>query len=141
VSLFFFFFLVFILSTLRGIDLHPMNYFFLACAFFAFHLLLAYLCDHISIHAAFLVSSVVSVLLVVSYLRLVVNARFAVVDAGLAQLIYLVLFSYAFFFEGYTGLAITVGAILTLFVVMQMTGRIRWEERFVKSTPPPLPAR
>src|ERR1700757_3967364 len=130
VSLFFFFFLVFILSTLRGIEVHPMNYFFLACAFFAFHLLLAYLCDHISIHAAFLMSSAVSILLVVSYLRLVVNARFAVVDAGLSQLIYLVLFSYAFFFEGYTGLAITIGAILTLFVVMQMTGRIRWEEKF-----------
>jgi inner membrane protein involved in colicin E2 resistance len=101
------------------------------------------LCDHISVHAAFLVSSAVSVLLVVSYLRLVVNPRFAVVDAGLSQLIYLVLFSYAFFFEGYTGLAITVGAILTLFVVMQMTGRIRWEERFAKkiAIPPPLPAR
>jgi len=143
VSLFFFFFLVFILSTLRGIEVHPMNYFFLACAFFAFHLLLAYLCDHISIHAAFLVSSTVSILLVVSYLRLVVNARFAVVDAGLSQLIYLVLFSYAFFFEGYTGLAITIGAILTLFVVMQMTGRIRWEERLMKriAEPPPLPAR
>jgi inner membrane protein involved in colicin E2 resistance len=142
VSLFFFFFLVFILSTLRGIEVHPMNYFFLACAFFAFHLLLAYLCDHISIHAAFLMSSAVSILLVVSYLRLVVNARFAVVDAGLSQLIYLVLFSYAFFFEGYTGLAITIGAILTLFVVMQMTGRIRWEERFTKRIPIPLqPAR
>jgi len=132
VSLFFFFFLVFILSTLRGIDLHPMNYFFLACAFFAFHLLLAYLCDHLSIHASFLVSSAVSILLVVSYLRLVVSPRFAVVDAGLSQLIYLVLFSYAFFFEGYTGLAITIGAIVTLFVVMQMTARIRWEERFAR---------
>jgi inner membrane protein involved in colicin E2 resistance len=132
VSLFFFFFLVFILSTLRGIDLHPMNYFFLACAFFAFHLLLAYLCDHASIHAAFAISSAVSILLVVTYLRLVVNLRFAVMDAGLAQLIYLVLFSYAFFFEGFTGLAITVGAVLTLFVVMQMTGRIRWAESFVK---------
>jgi inner membrane protein involved in colicin E2 resistance len=130
VTLFFFFFLVFILSTLRGIDLHPMNYFFLACAFFAFHLLLAYLCDHVSIHAAFAISSAVSVLLVVTYLRLVVNLRFAVVETGLAQLIYLVLFSYAFFFEGFTGLAITIGAILTLFVVMQMTGRIQWTEKF-----------
>jgi inner membrane protein involved in colicin E2 resistance len=129
VSLFFFFFLVFILSTLRGNDLHPMNYFFLACAFFAFHLLLAYLADHISIHAAFAISSVVSIALVVSYLRLVVDLRFAVLDAGLTQLIYLVLFSYAFFFEGFTGLAVTIGAILTLFVVMQMTGRIRWEEK------------
>jgi len=52
-----------------------------------------------------------------------------VVDAGLTQLIYLVLFSYAFFFEGFTGLAVTIGAILTLFVVMQITGRIRWEEK------------
>ncbi len=133
VSLFFFFFLVFILSTLRGNDLHPMNYFFLACAFFAFHLLLAYLADHISIHAAFLISSIVSVVLVVSYLRLVVDLRFAVVEAGLTQLIYLVLFSYAFFFEGFTGLAVTIGAIVTLFVVMQMTGRIRWEEKFSAS--------
>jgi len=133
VSLFFFFFLVFILSTLRGNDLHPMNYFFLACAFFAFHLLLAYLADHISIHAAFLISSIVSVVLVVSYLRLVVDLRFAVVEAGLTQLIYLVLFSYAFFFEGLTGLTVTIGSILTLFVVMQMTGRIRWEEKFSPS--------
>ncbi len=132
VPLFFFFFLVFILSTLRGIDLHPMNYFFLACAFFAFHLLLAYLCDHVSIHAAFAISSAVSILLVVTYLRLVVNLRFAAVEAGLSQLIYLVLFSYAFFFEGFTGLAITIGAILTLFVVMQMTGRIQWTDKFAR---------
>lgn len=138
VSLFFFFFIIFILSTLRGIDLHPMNYFFLAGAFFSFHLLLAYLADHISIHAAFLISSAVSILLVVTYLRLVVNLRFALVDAGLSQLIYLVLFSYAFFFEGFTGLTITVGAILSLFVVMQMTGRIRWDEKFVRRAPAPL---
>jgi hypothetical protein len=109
-------------------------WFFLAGAFFAFHLLLAYLADHISIHAAFAISSAVSILLVATYLRLVVSLRFAVVDAGLSQLIYLVLFSYAFFFEGFTGLAITIGAILTLFVVMQMTGGIRWEEKFGKGT-------
>src|SRR5215475_5959566 len=100
VSLFFFFFLVFILATMRGNNLHPMNYFFLACAFFAFHLLLAYLADHVSIHAAFAISSIVSILLVVSYLRLVVDLRFAAVDAGLTQLIYLLLFSYALFLAG-----------------------------------------
>jgi inner membrane protein involved in colicin E2 resistance len=132
VSLFFFFFVVFILSTLRGTDLHPMNYFFLACAFFAFHLLLAYLADHIAIHAAFLISALVSMALVISYLRLVVSTHFAVVESGLAQLIYLVLFSYAFFFEGFTGLTVTIGAIVTLFVVMQMTGKIRWEDKFLR---------
>lgn len=130
VSLFFFFFLMFIITTLRDIDLHPMNYFFLATAFFAFHLLMAYLVDHISIHMAFAVCSVVSIFLVVSYLRLVVGMRFAAVEAGIAQLIYLVLFSYAFFYKGFSGLAITIGSIITLFVVMQMTGRIKWSEKF-----------
>lgn len=130
VSLFFFFFLIFIITTLCGIDLHPINYFFLAGAFFSFHLLLAYLVDHVSIHIAFAICSVVSISLVVSYLRLVVGIRFAAVEAGLAQLVYLVLFSYAFFFKGFTGLAVTIGSILTLFVVMQATGRIRWQEKF-----------
>ena len=129
VSLFFFFFLMFIITTLCNIDLHPLNYFFLACAFFAFHLLLAYLVDHISIHSAMVISSLVSIALVVSYLRLVVGMRFAALEAGTAQLIYLVLFSYAFFWKGFTGLAITIISIVTLFVVMQATGRIRWSER------------
>jgi hypothetical protein len=130
VSLLFFFFVLFVLTTIRGIDLHPMNYFFLACAFFSFHLLMAYLVDHISIHLAFAISSVVSMILLVSYLRLVVGIRFAAVEAGLAQMIYLILFSYAFFFEGFTGLAITIGAILTLFITMQMTARVRWADKF-----------
>jgi len=140
VSLFFFFFLMFVITTLRNIDLHPVNYFFLATAFFAFHLLLAYLVDHISIHAAMILASVVSVGLVVSYLRLVVGLRFAALEAGTAQLIYLVLFSYAFFWKGFTGLAITIIAIVTLFVVMQVTGRIRWSERFAARPGAPLPS-
>ena len=136
VSLFFFFFLMLIITTLRGIELHPMNYFFLAAAFFSFHLLLAYLVDHISIHLAFAISSGVSIFLVISYLRLVVGIRFAMREAALAQFIYLVAFSYAFFLKGFTGLAITIGSILTLFVVMQATGRIRWKERFAPQPPP-----
>ena len=132
VSLLFFFFVLFVLTTVRQIDLHPMNYFFLACAFFAFHLLMAYLVDHISVNIAFFICSAVSIFLVVSYLRLVGGMRFAALEAGMAQFVYLVLFSYAFFFEGFTGLAITIGAIITLFVVMQVTGRIRWSEQFAR---------
>jgi inner membrane protein involved in colicin E2 resistance len=130
VSLFFFFFLMLIITTMRGIELHPMNYFFLAAAFFSFHLLLAYLVDHISIHLAFAISSAVSVFLVVSYLRLVVGMHFASREAALAQFVYLVMFSYAFFLKGFTGLAITIGSIVTLFVAMQVTGRIRWADKF-----------
>jgi inner membrane protein involved in colicin E2 resistance len=130
VSLFLFFFVIFLLTTIRKIKLHPMNYFFLGAAFFSFHLLLAYLADHISIHKAFLICSAVSIFLVVSYLRLAVGNRFAFVEAGILQFVYLVLFSYTFFFERYTGLAITILCILTLFIAMQFTGRVDWDTLF-----------
>jgi len=129
VSLGFFFVWIFVITLLRQIDLHPMNYLFLGAAFFAFHLLFAYTVDHVAIAIAFALSSGVSIFLVVSYLRLVVGLRFAAVEAGLSQLIYLVLFSYAHFLEGYTGLFVTIGSILTLFALMQLTGRIDWGEK------------
>jgi inner membrane protein involved in colicin E2 resistance len=72
---------VLVLGVLSGRSLHPMNYFFLSAAFFAFHLLLAYLVDHVNIHAACLIASVTSIALVVSYLRLVAGTSFAVLQA------------------------------------------------------------
>jgi hypothetical protein len=126
VSLFFFFFVLFMISTIQRVDIHPMNYFFIGAGFFSFHLLLAYLVDHVSIHVAFAICSVVSLVLVITYMRLVVGYRFAIFQVGISQFVYLVLFSYTFFFERYTGLAVTVLSIVTLFVVMQMTGRLDW---------------
>jgi len=133
VSLFLFFFLLFVFTTIKNIKIHPMNYFFVGTAFFSFHLLLAYLVDHISIHLAFWICSLVSVLLVVSYMRLVVGSRFTFSEIILSQLVYLVVFSYTFFFRGYTGLAITILCICTLFVVMQLTGKVDWDKVFAKS--------
>jgi inner membrane protein involved in colicin E2 resistance len=136
VSLLFFFTVMVILGIMRARNLHPMNYFFLAAAFFAFHLLLAYLVDHLDIHAAFLIAAATSLFLVTSYLRIVAGMRVALIEAGLAQLVFLVLFSYAFFFEGYTGVTVTIGAVLTLFVLMQVTARVRWEEVFASRRAP-----
>ncbi len=133
VSLFLFFFLLFMFTTIKGIRVHPMNYFFIGAAFFSFHLLLAYLVDHMSVDAAFGISAVVSVFLVISYMRLVVSNKFAFVEVGISQLIYLVLFSYTFFFEQYTGLVITVMCVLTLFIMMQFTGKIDWDQSFQKA--------
>lgn len=132
ISLFLFFFLLFIFSIVRGLDLHPMHYFFIGAAFFSFHLLLAYLVDHLIIHYAFVLSSAVSIVLVISYMRLVLGTRLAFVEIGLGQFVYLVLFSYTFFFPGYTGLAVTLLCIATLFAVMQFTGRIDWSAVFNK---------
>lgn len=130
VSLLFFLTVMVILGITLGHNLHPMHYFFLSTAFFSFHLLLAYLVDHISVHLAFVIAAVVSMSLVISYLRVVVGTHFAVLPAGLAQLVYLVLFNYAFFFQGFTGLTITVGAIVTLFALMQLTAKVDWEQAF-----------
>jgi len=130
VSLFLFFFLLFIVTVRKEVRLHPMHYFFLAAAFFSFHLLLAYMVDHFPILPSFAVCSAVSIFLVVSYLRIVAGGRFAFFEAGLSQFVYLVLFSCTFFLERFTGLTITVLCILTLFAVMQYTARVDWDKTF-----------
>lgn len=135
VSLLFFFTVMVILGVVKGRSLHPMNYFFLAAGFFAFHLLLAYLVDVMDIFAAFGISAAASVLLVVSYLRIVMGTRAAWLQAGAAQLVFLVLFSCAFFVEGQTGLSVAVGSTITLFVLMQLTARVRWAEVFGADDP------
>jgi inner membrane protein involved in colicin E2 resistance len=130
VSLLFFLTVMVVLDVLSGESLHPMNYFFISAAFFAFHLLLAYLVDHISLHAAFALAAAVSIALVASYLRIVAGVRRRLWPAAAAQAIYLVAFSYAFFFEGLTGLTVTIGAVITLFVLMQTTARLNWNDVF-----------
>ena len=139
-ALLFFLTALVILGMVRGPSLHPMHWFFLSAAFFSFHLLLAYLVDHVNVHLAFGLAAVTSVFLVVSYLRLVAGARYALMRAGLAQVVFLVLFSYSFFLEGYTGLTLTIAAVVTLFVLMQSTARVDWPTVFgSQSGPSPAP--
>ncbi len=144
VSLFFFFTVLLAVVMLKKIPLHPMHYLFIAAGFFAFHILLAYLVDKISIQAAFWICAAVSMVLVISYMRLVADMKFAVRYVGAAQLVYLLGFSYAFFFPGWTGLTIVIGAVMTLFVLMQVTGRLDWAAVFGRpngqaSSPPEPP--
>ncbi len=118
------------LGLIKGVELHPINHAMLAGAFFSFHLLFGYSADHLPVEAAFALSSVVSLLLTISYLRLVTGPRFALLEAGIAQAVYLVGFALAHFFDGFTGLTVTVLGIGTLFALMQLTGRIQWAEVF-----------
>ncbi len=123
VALLFYFFVVGLLAEGRGHRLHPLSWFLIGCAFFADHLLFAYLADHVPLWVALALSSAVSILLAVTYAQWLVGWRFALREMGLAQLVYLVGFSLTFLLDGFTGLSITVGAILTLFMMMQVTGR------------------
>jgi inner membrane protein involved in colicin E2 resistance len=138
ISLMFFFLVIFVIAVLRRLDIHPINYLCLAGAFFAFHLLFAYSVDHLSVGVAFALASVVSLVLVASYLRLVVSPAFAYREAALCQLVYQVGFAAAHFLPGYTGLTITVLAILTLFILMQLTGRVRWSDALARAPRPTL---
>lgn len=140
VSLLFYFAALVLLTATSNIRLHPMNYAFLAAGFFAFHLLLAYLADHIDIHWAFLASSIVSVSLCVGYLLLAMGWGRALREIAISQFVFLVLFSYSFFFEGFTGLAVTIGSVLTLAYFMAKTGRVDWEAVFSKPKPATSPA-
>ena len=134
ISLLFFFTTLVVLGAVRDRNLHPMHYFFLGASFFSFHILFAYLVDHLLLELSFLIAALVSIALVASYLYRAAGSRFAI-WAGIAQFVFLILFSYAFFFEGYTGLVITIGAILTLAIMMQLTATVDWSEVFRKKEP------
>jgi hypothetical protein len=141
VSLIFFFAVLVIVALQRGTNLHPMNYFFLAAGCFAFQLLFAYLVDLLPLLPSFLLAAAVSLALVNGYLWRAAGRTFALISAG-AQFAYMVLFSYSFFFEGLTGITITVGAIITLALLMAFTAKVDWSRTFVsRATPPPIPAR
>ncbi len=138
VGLLFFLVVMVLVGVVRDRNLHPMHYLFVCAAFFAFHLLFAYLVDLIDINLAFLISAVVSVLLVASYVVRFMGARFALLGVAPAQVLFLILFSYAFFFQGYTGLTITIASVVTLAVMMHLTARIDWDEKLrPKPTAPP----
>jgi len=145
VSLLFFFAVLLIFGAVTGVNLHPMNYFFLAAGCFAFQLLFAYTVDLMPIHLCFFLSAGVSLALVSGYLH-AVGGRQLTRIALPAQFAYMVLFSYSFFFDGLSGVTIAVGAVATLAVLMVATAKMDWSEVFVSrkrrgESPPPMPSK
>lgn len=130
VSLLFFFAVLLILGAVTGVNLHPMNYFFLAAGCFAFQLLFAYTVDLMPIHLCFFLAAAVSLVLVCGYLHAVGGRKLTRIALP-AQLAYMVLFSYSFFFDGLSGLTIAIGAVLTLAILMRATAKLDWSEVFV----------
>jgi hypothetical protein len=143
VCLLFFFILVATINILYKVNIHPMHYLFVAAGFFAFHLLMTYLAGVVNIHAAFLISAVVSVTLVTSYLSAALKGMLPWKIAAAGQVFYLVLFSYSFFLQGYTGLTVAIGSVVTLAILMKVTAHIDWNTVFTakaeKGSSPALP--
>jgi hypothetical protein len=126
VPLLFFFTVLLIVTVIMKCPFHPMHYFFLAATFFSFHLMYSYFSDHMNLYLTFALASVISLMLTVTYLRLFAPPRIAYLIAPAIQLVYLVFFSWSFFFDGITGIILTICSVLTLFLLMQLTGRIEW---------------
>ena len=127
VSLVFFFAVLVIMSSIQSVNLHPVNYSLLAGGCFSFQLLFVYLVDLISVNAAFTIAAFVSLVLVSGYLAKAVGFGFARM-AAVAQFAFMVLFSYSFFFEGLTGITITIGAVATLALLMGFTAKTDWSQ-------------
>ncbi len=130
VGLLFFFVLIAAINVVYRLPIHPMHYLFVAAGFFAFHLLLAYLVGLIHIHLALPLAAAISVIMVTGYLRAAIKGRFPWKVAVAGQFFFLVLFSYSFFIEGFTGLTVAVGAVVTLAILMKVTATVDWEEVF-----------
>jgi len=141
VCLVFFFVLIATIGIVRQVAIHPMHYLFVAAGFFAFHLLFAYLVDHLSVHASFAIAAATTVLLVTGYLASALGSSFPWKAAAAGQFFYLVLFSYSFFLKGMTGLTVAVGAVLTLAVLMKVTAGVNWFSFFrrAKAVTPEVP--
>jgi len=132
VSLLFFFIVLFVNSIILKVDIHPMHYFFLAATFFSFHLMYSYFSDHMNIYLTFAIASFVSLILTITYLRVFTPPKMAYLYAPLTQFIYLIIFSYSFFFKGMTGVIVTIFSVITLFILMQITAKVNWENIFRK---------
>ena len=139
VCLVFFFVLVGAINILYWVNIHPMHYLFVAAGFFAFHLLLVYMAGIVNIHVAFVISAVVSVVLVTSYLSAALRGEFPWKVAAGGQLFFLVLFSYSFFLKGITGLTVAIGSVVTLAVLMKVTANVDWDDVFSKGVEMPTP--
>ena len=91
----------------------------------------SYSADHISMYSAFGIASIVSCLLTFSYLVRFNEWKYATISTSL-QLLYLIVFSWSFFYKsttglGITGLIVTIVSVITLFVLMQLTAKLDWK--------------
>ncbi len=130
VSLLFFFIVLLMISAVSKQNIHPMHFFFLALSFFSFHLMFSYFSYQMHIYLIFSIVCIVSLGLTVSYVMHFLSKKMAFVIVPLTQIIYLFVFSVSFFFDGITGLIVTICAVSTLFILMQLTAKHDWHSVF-----------
>ena len=130
IPLLFFFIVLMMISTVAKQNIHPMHFFFLALSFFSFHLMFSYFSDQMHIYLSFALAAIVSLTLTVTYVMHFLSKKMSFIIIPITQIIYLFVFSFSFLFDGITGLIVTICAVTTLFVLMQLTAKQNWHEVF-----------
>lgn len=130
ISLLFFFIVLLMIGAVTKQEIHAMHFFFLSLSFFSFHLMFSYFSDQMNIYLSFAISSLVSLALTVSYVMHFLSKKMAFLVIPLTQIVYLFVFSFSFFFDGITGLIVTICAVTTLFILMQLTAKQNWHKVF-----------
>lgn len=119
-----------IMSAAKEIRLHPMHYLFILTGFFIYFLLGSYLMSYMNIIPAIMLSITVSSAIIIYYSFLIKKGILLVktIAAGLG--IFQWVFSTAFFFPQHTGFVITIASILSFIILMQVTSKIDWENKW-----------
>jgi hypothetical protein len=127
-----FLFLAFLLifTSAKGISLHPMHYIFLTAGFFVFYLLGSYVVSYMHVVPAILISLSVSTAVTWYYARAIGKGKTFEKITLLCCAVFQWFFSAAFFFPEHTGLLITVASIGALVVLMKLTVKTDWENKW-----------
>jgi hypothetical protein len=129
-SIFLFLGTILIFSIARGINLHPMNFLFLLTSFFIYYLLGSYIVSYIPFIAAIVISLVIALAIIIYYSHLIRKSTEFVYAVLFTVFLFQWIFSLAFFFPGHTGFLITISSIVAFVVLMRVTAKIDWENKW-----------
>jgi hypothetical protein len=126
-ALLFFLGLILLLTSIRGMPIHPMHFLFITGGFFVFHILMSYLVVLVPLVWAFVISFAASCLMTMGYAALIRKGWVVVFSTGLGILLFQLGFSLAQFFPNIRGLIIALIIIAGLGLAMGFTARVDWK--------------
>ncbi|NLI98182.1 hypothetical protein GX441_05930 [bacterium] len=126
-ALIFFLGLILVLSSIKGVDLHPMHYLLITGGFFVFHILMSYLTTLVPLVWAFAISMGVSALMTVGYTALIRKGWPVIFSSVLGIILFELGFSLAQFFPEIRGLMLALIIISGLGIVMGFTAKVDWK--------------
>ncbi len=122
--------LLLVVTTARGMQLHPMHYLFLMTGFFIFYLFGSYVISFMHIIPGIALSLVLSTGIMLYYAFLIKKGALLIQSTAFAAAMFQWIFSIAFFFPAYTGFLITIAAIIAFVVLMRATAAMDWENKW-----------